>query len=416
MPSSYSLFELNEYIRRVIALNFSEPVWINCEIAQVKEVRGNVYLDLIQQDDASHQIIAQISGGIWYKPYLFIKNKLGNLLPSILKEGAHVQLKGMVEYNERYGIKFIIEDIDPAYTIGLLEMKKQKIIQQLKEEGLLDRNKLLSLPQVIQNIAIISSSKAAGYIDFIQHINGNAYGYDIHIDLYEAAMQGQNTERDICQQIAEIISSETVYDCICILRGGGAKTDLSAFDSYNIGAAIAKSKLPVLTGIGHEIDSNVADMVAFKSLKTPTALADFIIETNAEFETNLLDIVYRIGRHADQELHQNQTALQYLGQMLHLIPFDRLKQEHFTIQTLYKNMMDTAQRIIQKHEQSLQSFDVILKMHEPSTILKKGFAMVKQENGLVVSATDINTSKSIQLIFHEDVALLTSYSITKKNK
>ncbi|MBP9055102.1 MAG: exodeoxyribonuclease VII large subunit, partial [Saprospiraceae bacterium] len=162
MPSSYSLYELNEYIRRVIALNFAEPIWVNAEISQIKEVRGNVYMDLVYHDDQTNEIKAQISAGIWFKSYLFLKNKLGALLPSLLSEGTHVLLKVQVEFTERYGMKLIVEDIDPSFTIGQMEMNRQKILQKLFDEGLTHQNKLTKLPPVIQRIAVISSDNAAG--------------------------------------------------------------------------------------------------------------------------------------------------------------------------------------------------------------------------------------------------------------
>jgi exodeoxyribonuclease VII large subunit len=173
---THSLFELNEYIKRVIALNFPEPLWINCEIAQIKEVRGNVYIDLVEQDNQDN-IIAQASAVIWYKSYLFIKNKLGHLANSLLSVGTHVKVKVIVEFNERYGYKLVIEDIDPTYTLGRLEINRQKIIERLKADQLFDLNKCIELPAVIQKIAIISSDQAAGYKDFIAQISENQYGY-----------------------------------------------------------------------------------------------------------------------------------------------------------------------------------------------------------------------------------------------
>lgn len=416
MANSYTLFELNEYIRRVIALNFSEPIWIQCEISQIKEVRGNVYLDLVQQDESSHQIIAQISASIWYKSYLFIRNKLGNLLPSILKEGAQVKMKGIVEYNERYGIKFIIEDIDPAFTIGLLEMKKQKIIQQLKDEGLYGLNSQRQLPKVIQNIAVISSSKAAGYVDFTHHLEENPYGYKIHVDLYEASMQGQNTEREICQAIEDIHKKSVDNHCICILRGGGGKTDLSSFDSYNIGAAISKSILPVLTGIGHEIDTSVADLVAFRNLKTPTALADYILEHNSIFETEILEIGFKIGRYAELKIKQNQLNLQYVQQMLHVVPNERVQKEFFLHKTFQQNIDAAIRKILYTHQESLKNMERIWTMSDPKQVLKKGYAIIRQGKSIVKSAEDMNSDKSIDIEFYKSNAKIQDYSLDIETK
>ena len=253
MPASYSLYELNEYIRRVVALNFPEPIWVHCEIAQIKEVRGNVYLDLIQHDEGSDEIKAQISANIWYKSYLFLKNKLGALLPSLLSQGTNVSLKVQVEFSEKYGMKLIIEDIDPAYTIGQMEMKRQKILQQLTDEGLLHLNKLTDLPRVIQKIAVISSPNAAGYIDFINHLQGNSYGYKYAVQLFETALQGLNTERlcwyTICQyphvriKVRDIHNvmdrkyrMELILKCLCIFISNtkyGHRTNVAKDSVFN---------------------------------------------------------------------------------------------------------------------------------------------------------------------------------------
>ena len=295
MPSSYSLYELNEYIRRVIALNFAEPIWVNAEISQIKEVRGNVYMDLVYHDDQTNEIKAQISAGIWFKSYLFLKNKLGALLPSLLSEGTHVLLKVQVEFTERYGMKLIVEDIDPSFTIGQMEMNRQKILQKLFDEGLTHQNKLTKLPVVIQRIAVISSDNAAGYIDFINHLSQNPYGYQFKTTLFRASLQGQNTEREVCQALNDISEDASKYDCTVIIRGGGSKLDLAWFDNFNIGARIAKSPIPVMTGIGHDINATVADTVAHTTLKTPTAAADFIISHNICFEYLLVFKLLSVG-------------------------------------------------------------------------------------------------------------------------
>ena len=195
--SSYTLFELNEYIKRVIALNFQEPVWIECEISQVKESRGNFYLDFVQKKEDSDEVVAQSSGYLWYKSALFLKKKLGDLFAALLKDGTAVKIKVYIEFHERYGLKLNIEDIDPSFTIGQLEMLRQKIIQRLKEEGKLNSNKLIPIPSVVQKIAVISSETAAGYIDFVQQIQHNIYGYQFTHTLFSAALQGSNTEKKV---------------------------------------------------------------------------------------------------------------------------------------------------------------------------------------------------------------------------
>lgn len=383
MTASYSLYELTEYIRRVIALNFTEPIWVNCEIAQVKEVRGNLYLDLIYHDENTNEVTAQMSANIWYKSNLFLKNKLGGLLPSLLVQGSHIQVKAVVEYSERYGMKLIIEDIDPSYTIGQMEMKRQKILQQLKDEGYVHLNKLKPLPAVVQRLAVISSDSAAGYIDFKNHLTGNVYGYDFKMVLFQAAMQGLNTEKDVCEALRKINEDREGYDVILLIRGGGSKTDLAWFDNFNIGVSIAKSELPVITGIGHDVDNTVADTVAFESLKTPTAVADFILAHNMEFEAKVLEVLRWITQLASRTLKYNQLELTQMVQMLRMLPGEVLRTNRQKIdQTLLQARLASGQRLRNNKDQ-LHNIEQQLALLHPKNVLKRGYAIARQNKTVI---------------------------------
>jgi exodeoxyribonuclease VII large subunit len=397
---THSLFELNEYIKRVIALNFPEPLWINCEIAQIKEVRGNVYIDLVEQD-IQDNIIAQASAVIWYKSYLFIKNKLGHLANSLLSVGTHVKVKVIVEFNERYGYKLVIEDIDPTYTLGRLEINRQKIIERLKADQLFDLNKCIELPAVIQKIAIISSDQAAGYKDFIAQISENQYGYHFSFQLYTASMQGQNTEREVCMALDSILNSDVKYDAILIMRGGGSKLDLSFFDNYNIGAKIARSPIPVLTGIGHEIDQSIADMVANKALKTPTACADFIVERMVNFESAISILKRQIAQFSSNLLNLHQTNLQNYKTILARRPQEILQSQIVMLENFKKSTKISSLHLIESEKKRLLLIDQTLMVANPKNILKRGFAYIKQNDEFVTSASNFNASNQTEITFHD---------------
>lgn len=402
MPASYSLYELNEYIRRVIALNFAEPIWVNAEISSVKEVRGNVYLDLVCHDEKTNDITAQISAGIWYKSHLFLKNKLGALLPSLLSEGTHILLKVQVEFNERYGMKLIVEDIDPSYTIGQMEMNRQKILQKLQDEGLAHLNKLRDIPTVIQKIAIISSSTAAGYIDFVNHLSQNIYGYQYQTTLFQAALQGQNTEREVCQALDDIKDQSDKFDCVVIIRGGGAKLDLAWFDNFNIGARIAKSPLPVITGIGHDIDSTVADTVSRLSLKTPTAVADYIVNHNLDFENRVGESLHWISQLATRYIKQHDMSLQQTTQMLRILPQEIIKKQRFNIDWAYSQILSTIKIKIKSQKESISFTDKQIDAFNPKNILRKGYVIVRQDNKTIARASELNQNIPLNLHFYDD--------------
>lgn len=398
---SYSLFELNEYIRRVIALNFNEPVWINCEIAQIKESRGNVYLELVEQDENSNEIKARIDATIWYKSYLFIKNKLGALTPSILSEGARVLLKVNVEFHERYGLKLNIEDIDPSYTIGQLEMARQKILQKLSDEGVINKNKDKFFPKVIQRVAVISAHNAAGYIDFIDQLSNNPYGYYISYTLFPAAMQGQNTEREVCAAIDAINESKQNFDCIIIIRGGGSKLDLGGFDNFNIGYKIATSPIPVITGIGHEIDSTVADAVANVSLKTPTAVANFLIDHNLVFESKIIEFSQWIGQLANQQLKRHELILNQTTQIIRIIPLEKIRQHTQHMKNLNAQLKQTGNHIIKNQSESISFAEKQIQMLNPENVLRRGYAIVKSDNQYISSVYIAEKQEHLNITFQD---------------
>jgi exodeoxyribonuclease VII large subunit len=206
--NAHSLYELNEYIKRVVSLNFNETLWISCEISQANSSRGHYYLELDQKNEDSNEIIAQMSAVIWVKNFLFIKRKLGDVADLILVNGSQVLLKVKLDFNERYGLKLIIEDIDASYTIGQMEIARQKTLERLKKENLIHLNSQNDIPQVIQRIAVISSKTAAGYQDFIQHLTNNSYGYQYKTTLFQTAMQGINTEKELLQSMNQILENK----------------------------------------------------------------------------------------------------------------------------------------------------------------------------------------------------------------
>lgn len=397
---SASLFELNEYIRRVFALNFPEPIWINCEISQIKDVRGNYYLDLVEQNE-KEEIIAQASAVIWYKSFLFIKNKLGPLTNSLLQAGIEVRVKVNVDFNERYGYKLVIEDIDPAFTMGKLELSRQKIIERLKNEGVWELNHEVSFPRVIQRIALISSEKAAGYADFVSQLQNNPYGYKFELSLFQSSMQGQNTERDVSQALDTIGGQAHLYDAVFIIRGGGSKLDLSFFDNFNIGYKISTCKLPVITGIGHEIDESVADMTAYMALKTPTACAAMVIETAMNFESEILGMEEQIVQLAKSTLDNAKFNLESATQLLVSLPLEKIRSQQNLLQNLSELFNTYAGFRIKSAHQFLEHAESVIHFSDPIQVLKKGYALVRQEGKLTSSKTDFKPSKPTSITFHD---------------
>ena len=397
---AYSLFEVNQYIKRVLALNFEEPIWIECELNSVSNSRGNLYLDLIEKDETSDDVIAKASATIWYRQFLFIKKKLKDLTDSILSPGVKVKLKGNIVFSERYGLSFNVIDIDPAFTFGQFEMNRQKIIDKLKSKELLEVNSTVEMPSVIQNIAVISSETAAGYQDFVSQLSENAYGYDFNINLYPAAMQGQKTEREVVAAMQAAKQDDN--HIIAIIRGGGSKLDLSGFDNYNIAFEIATSPLPVLTGIGHDIDMSVSDIVANTVLKTPTAVADYIIDHNSHFEGEVLLMMQQIEHETQQILDLKHQEILLMQEKLSSIPALIVQQYRHDLDSAYDHILSQAEYTLKDHNRTLDNYTQILEMTLPENVLKRGFAMVKKDNKYIGKLKDIKKSdKDLTIEFYD---------------
>ena len=393
---SYSLFELNEYIKRVIALNFAEPIWVHAEISQINENRGQYYLNLVEKEADGEQVIAQSAAVIWYKNMLFLKKKLGKVLDSLLVDGTQVRVKVRVDHHERYGMKLVIEDIDPKYTIGQLELARQAIIEKLEKKGLIELNGDILLPTVLQKIAIISSETAAGYKDFLAQLEQNPYGYAFDLKLFPAAMQGHKTRTEVTRAI-KAANAAGEYDCIALIRGGGSKMDLSGFDDYEIGAAIAGSDIPVITGIGHQIDNTVADIVAHTSIKTPTAVADFLIEHNSDFEGALLGLeghIYQLSTHIIQR--ERMQLVQIENAITHAVRMDILEL-NLSIKNIEEALQASTRRLLANSDLQLNQIEQSLNILDPQNILQRGFAAIKQQGKYISNKADINYKKDISI-------------------
>lgn len=400
---SYSLFELNQFIRRVLALNLADPLWIECEIAQCNNSRGHYWVELIEKGGADQlEILAQASAVIWSRQAGKLCSKLGPLFKDLLQEGRAVKLQVQIDYSERFGLKLIIQDIDPAFTLGQLALQKKAILDQLEANQLLGKNKGTALPTVLQKIAVISSNNAAGYQDFVQQLQQNAYGYAFKLDFYASAMQGAAVEKELLAQLKKIRRSKLHYDAVVIIRGGGARLDLSAFDNYDLGAAIALFPIPVLVGIGHDIDETVLDLVAHQSLKTPTAVADFIIHHNEQFEYQLQQMAMQIQQSTYLELKGQYLLVEKLNQQIENETNRQLSEASANLHLYEKQIQLLAKLPLQSARQELQHLSAQLQLLNPKEILKRGYALIQKETAQnVQKAKELADGDHIKIIFQD---------------
>ena len=290
MNSHLTLLELNTRIRNALQDIFPETVWVIAEISELKENRsGHCYLELIEKDGKSDEIRARMRATIWSYSYRMLKPYFESTTGQAFTHGIKVLLQVSVEFHPAYGLSLNIKDIDPAYTLGDLVRRRREIIRQLTAAGVIHLNKELTLPLVPQRIAVISSATAAGYQDFVNHLETNPHQFYFSHRLFEAYMQGAESVQSILKALDLIYREEENFDAVVIIRGGGATADLSSFDNLELAYAVAQFPLPVITGIGHEKDDTVIDLIAHTRLKTPTAVAEFFISGALRFYELLLE-------------------------------------------------------------------------------------------------------------------------------
>ena len=316
MVQKITLSQLNETIKEVLHEAFPTTVWVVAEISELKENRsGHCYLELIEREGES--IIARARATIWSYTFRMLKPYFETVTGTKFDSGIKILVQVSVEFHPAFGLSLNIKDIDPAYTVGDLVLQRQEIIKRLQDEGVFDMNKELELPLVPQKIAVISSATAAGLTDFLNQLENNVYGFKFYTKLYEATMQGTETVFSIIHALERIFKHDDFFDCVVIIRGGGAAADLSSFDNYDLSFNVTQFPLPVITGIGHEKDDTIIDLVAHTRMKTPTAVAEFLINGVARFYDRLQelenDIVYFIGNKIETEKNKLERIAEKLN-------------------------------------------------------------------------------------------------------
>lgn len=311
-----TLYELNSLVRQTIEIGLPKSYWVEAEISELRENGGHCYLELIEKDKRYNTPIAKASARCWRQTWGMVKPYFENTTGQQLKAGMKVLIEVYAQFHEAYGFSWIISDIDPNYTLGDMARKRQEIIKRLKEEGVFDLNKQLDLPLFSQRIAVISSKSAAGYGDFANQLYGNQYGYYFEVELFAATMQGEDVERSIIKALNAINDRCDDFDCVVIIRGGGATSDMSGFDALELAENVANFPLPIITGIGHDRDECILDMVSHTRVKTPTAAAALLIDNLHTAERRIDDARQRIDNLTSRKMEVEKLRLSRLAERL----------------------------------------------------------------------------------------------------
>ena len=418
-----SLVELNQRIRMTLEQAFPDTYWVRAEMSDVREngASGHCYLEFIEKDPRNGQLLAKVRGAIWAKTFRLLKPYFEMETGQRFVSGLKVLVRVTVDFHELYGLSLTVVDIDPAYTLGDMARKRLEIIRQLQEEGVFELNKELPLPLLPRRIALISSSTAAGYEDFMNQLTHNRAGYPFYVKLFPALMQGERTEESVIAALDRIYAHQELFDVVALLRGGGATSDLNSFDSYLLAANCAQFPLPILTGIGHERDDTVVDLVAHTRLKTPTAVAEFLIarmdqaaQTVEELQqtmtqsasVRLLQEKQRLQCYATrlpalvgQRMERNRTLLHQLGAKLPTMAQGFVERKRAMVDRLAMQLRNATTTHLAEKQRFLQLQEQFVRMASPDYILRRGYSLTLREGKIIKRAEELHVGEELTTRF-----------------
>lgn len=418
MAEALSLYELNNLIKLALKECFPDRFWVRAELSEVRTTAaGHCYVEFIEKDNRNGNIVAKMRGNIWANTFRLLKPYFEEETGQSFVGGLSVLVQVTVDFHEIYGPSLTITDIDPSFTVGDMMRQRLEIIRRLKEEQILDRNKALTFPVLPQRLAIVSSASAAGFDDFTNQLRNNSAGYTFYHKLFPALMQGEQAEGSILKALTNIERQQAAFDAVVIIRGGGAVSDLNCFDSYALAKRCATFPLPIVTGIGHERDESILDMVAHSRMKTPTAAAEYLISCFEESEKELYQQFGTIASMVKGKIESEANRLKNLGFMLshcsnlslnnaaanltntlHLLKSgvrSQFQKEESLLKDLRYAINTSVTRRMSAEANRLALFEQTIRLSSPETMLRKGFTLTTKNGKAVRSASDLRAGDQI---------------------
>ena len=415
--NALTLYEINSLVRQTLELTLDAEYWVQAEIAELR-VNRHCYMELVQKDARGNGIVAKARAQVWAQVWAFIKPMFEETTGQVLSAGMQVLVKVQVTFHELYGYSLNVTDIDPTYTLGDIAKRRQEILQQLRDEGIDTMNKELPLPRLLQRVAVISSASAAGYGDFCNQLNNNQRGLAFKTELFQAVMQGNEVEKSVIQALNRIAKRLDEWDVVVIIRGGGATSDLQGFDSLLLAENVAQFPLPIITGIGHERDDTVIDMIAHTRVKTPTAAAEFLIHHQEEELDMLEDLSARLTGQINLLLQNETNCLKLLaskipvlfstvkareGMRLHRLSaamanssIQNLEQAKGKVALLEKQMGLYASQRLQNEGRRIELLESKLEGASPQRILRLGFSITRVGGKAVKDVNEVKEGEEIE--------------------
>ena len=395
-----TLQELNGRVKSTLQFEMPDAYWVQAEISGISPSgQGHCYMELVQKDSTGRTFLAKAKANVWRNTWLHIKPFFEQQTGETLKVGMKVLLQVTVSFHEVYGYSLNVLDIDPTYTLGDMARRRREILIQLEKDGVLGLNRELDIPALPQRIAVISSATAAGYGDFCDQLSNNVYGFKFYTKLFPALMQGDDVERSVISALDAVALCRDDFDVMVIIRGGGAVSELSCFDSYALAFNVANFPLPVITGIGHERDDTVTDVVAHTKVKTPTAAAEFLINKVFDTASELETLTRRIGDVVNERMNAEKLRIERLAQKLpSLFAVTKVRREQI-LETIWNRVMTGANNIITSQVHRLELLEKSASAADPVLILKRGYTITRINGHAVKGAAQLHRGDRLTTTF-----------------
>ena len=391
-----TLVELNGLVRDAIENALPEEYWVEAELSECREHGGHCYMELIEKDEHSATPVARASAKCWRQTWVMVKPYFERTTGQQLRAGMKVLLRVYAQFHEAYGFSWIVSDIDPTYTLGDMARKRQEIIRQLKEEGVFDLQRELRIPTFAKRIAVISAEHAAGYGDFCRQLEDNDYGFKFDVTLFPAIMQGEQVEASVVDALNEIYQRISDFDVVCILRGGGATADLSGFDTLALAENVAQFPLPIITGIGHERDESILDMISNTRVKTPTAAAALLTDNLLRVLERLDDASQRLSYAVNQRINSQKARMATLTTLIPTLALRIVSDQRHRIETTKSRLPIAIERRLTHQKHLLESLSLKLQGFDPQLLLSRGYSITLKDGRAVRDPQQLKPGDEIE--------------------
>jgi len=395
--TSITLSELTSRVQETIRTSFDSSVWVRAEISELREnPGGHCYMEFIEKDSNSDTLLAKIKATIWASTYRMLKPYFESSTGQSLRAGLQVLVAVSVDFHGVYGFSLNVRDIDPTFTIGEMAARRLKIIRQLEADGVVEMNKQLEFPHLPRRLAIISSAAAAGYGDFCDQLTNDPSHFAFFSKLFPAVMQGDQAETSIIQALEKIYDNIDLFDVVVIIRGGGATTDLACFDSYDLALNCAQFPLPIIAGIGHQRDISILDMVAHTSVKTPTAVAEFLIYNMQQAENSVIDIIAGIQNLISSKIESQSRFIDQTQLRIKQILRSWVIQKNYVLDRQKSRLKSSVRMQLLRQTNKLVMLEKNIETHSPSFLLKHGYTITTLNGKRITSAKQVKTGDKIR--------------------